>query len=437
MERGPRPAAWCAIAGVVLFPVLPWLLVGPVGERFEGHAALHSIANLSAFFAIATWAVNLVLASRLHFIERALGGLEKLYYVHRRLGVLVVVLAVDHAVFLSLYARGDALDLYLPSAGWSTFSGVIALLALLGLVSASLVTRLEYQTFLRAQRLLGGAFVVGAFHAIAVRGTAASSAVLTVYLACLAAAGATSLGYRVFGARLGLGRRRYRVAEIRVLAEDAVEIVMAPLGEPLRTTAGQFVYATFHQDGIPRESHPFSVASAPGDELRIAVKRFGDFTSTVMGLRVGTEAQLEGPFGNFRPNADQLMTQTWIAGGIGITPFLSWARTVDDELRVDLYYCMSRADQGHFLDEIYEIADQHPRLRIIPISKSSLGRLTVDDIEGVNPSVWNGHVYICGPPAMIDNMRSGFAARGIPPERIHSESLDFRARARAARAPYG
>src|SRR3954453_8901870 len=112
MERGPRPAAWCAIAGVVLFPLLPWLLVGPVGERFEGHAALHSIANLSAFFAIAAWAVNLVLASRLRFVERALGGLEKLYWVHGRLGVLVVVLAVAPAVFLTLYARGNAVELY-------------------------------------------------------------------------------------------------------------------------------------------------------------------------------------------------------------------------------------------------------------------------------------------------------------------------------------
>ena len=74
---------------------------------------------------------------------------------------------------------------------------------------------------------------------------------------------------------------------------------MARIARPLEFQAGQFLYATFHQDGIPRESHPFTIASAPGGELRIAVKRFGDFTSRVMDLRAGAEARLEGPFGRF------------------------------------------------------------------------------------------------------------------------------------------
>ena len=135
---------------------------------------------------------------------------------------------------------------------------------LIGFVVASLVGRLSYQTFVLVQRLLGAAFVLGAFHAIAVRGTAASSLALTIYLACLTAVGVASLGYRLIGARLGVGRHRYRVDAVRRLADDAVEIVMAPVSRPLEFQAGQFLYATFHQDGIPRESHPFTIASAPG-----------------------------------------------------------------------------------------------------------------------------------------------------------------------------
>ena len=120
------------------------------------------------------------------------------------------------------------------------------------------------------------------------RGTAASSPTLTVYLACLTAAGVASLGYRLGGGALGIGRYRYRVDEVRALDDDVMEIVMVPVGRPLVFQAGQFVYATFVQSGIPRESHPFTIASAPGaDSLRLAVKRLGDFTDSMMKLRPG------------------------------------------------------------------------------------------------------------------------------------------------------
>jgi predicted ferric reductase len=118
-----------------------------VEDRFSGVATLKSVANLAALFGIAAWAANLVLASRIRPVERAVGGLEHLYRLHRGVGALVVVLAATHALFLTLHAGGSALDLYLPAAGWSTFTGVVALVLLVGLVATSLVGRLSYQTF--------------------------------------------------------------------------------------------------------------------------------------------------------------------------------------------------------------------------------------------------------------------------------------------------
>jgi predicted ferric reductase len=341
--------------------------------------------------------------------------------------VLVVILAATHVLFLTLHEAGDALDLYVPAAGWATFSGVIAFLLLTGFAVTSLVGRLEYQTFLLVQRLLGLAFVLGAFHTFAVHGTAASSLELTVYLACLTAVGIASMGYRLIGGRLGIGRHRYRVDEVRRLDDDVAEIVMVPVGRPVAFQAGQFVYAAFVQSGVPRESHPFTIASAPGaDSLRLAVKRFGDFTDSVMKLRPGSESRLEGPFGGFCLRGDPAHSDTWIAGGIGITPFLSWARGLDTSIPADLYYCTPGPEQAHFLDELYEIADRYPAFRVIPIRKKSLGHLTVSDIEAVNPNLAHGHIFICGPAVMIDNLTAGLATRGVPPHRIHSEAFDFR-----------
>jgi ferredoxin-NADP reductase len=58
--------------------------------------------------------------------------------------------------------------------------------------------------------------------------------------------------------------------------------------------------------------------------------------------------------------------------------------------------------------------------------KSSLGRLSVSDVEAVNPQVARGHVFMCGPPRLIDNLTTGFIEKGVPPHHIHSEAFDFR-----------
>ena len=108
MDRARSRAARYVVAAVVLFPLVPWLALGSLDERFSGNATLKSVANLAALFGIAAWAATLVLASRIRPLERALGGLDQLYVVHRRLGVLVVVLAVTHALFLTLHAVRSA-----------------------------------------------------------------------------------------------------------------------------------------------------------------------------------------------------------------------------------------------------------------------------------------------------------------------------------------
>ena len=423
-----RPAtSTYVIAALVLFPLVPWLMAGSVAHRFSGAETLKSVANLAALFGIAAWVVTLVLASRIRPVERAVGGVENLYPLHRRVGVLVAILATTHVVFLTLHTGSGALDLYLPAAGLSVFTGVIAFLLLIGFVVTSIAARLSYQRFVLLQRLLGVTFLVGAFHSFAVHGTIDSAPGLTMYLGCLTAAGVASLAYRVIGGRLGVGRYDYGVAEVRHLDADAVEITLVPVGRGLDFRAGQFVYATFHQKGIPRESHPFTITSAPGaDSVRLAVKRLGDFTASVMTLRPGSRAQLEGPFGGFCFRPDRVHPQTWVAGGIGITPFLSWARSLNEPIAADLYYCTPGAEHAHFLDELFEIADRYPSFRVIPIRKTSLGHLGVSDIEAVNPNLSHGHIFICGPPALVDNLTTGFVTKGMPPQRIHSETFDFR-----------
>ena len=381
---------------------------------------------LTALFGIAAWAANLVLASRIRPVEQAIGGLEHLYRVHRRLGLLVVGLATAHVLFLTLHTAGDALGLYLPSAGWATFTGVIAFVLLLGFVVASLARRLNYQAFTLVQRLLGAAFILGAVHTFAVHSTPASSPLLTVYLAALTGAACASLGYRLLGGAFGIARSQYRVDEVRRLGEDLVEVVLLPIGRALQFQAGQFVYATFHQTGIPQESHPFTIASAPDEPaVRIAVKRLGDFTGSMMTLRSGASREARRALRAVR-TARSCRSADMGRGRDRHYAVSELGRSFDHLVAADLYYCTPGPDDAYFLDELREIADRFPAFRVIPVRKRTLGHLTVSDIHGVNPRVSHGDVFICGPSVLIDNLTMGFTKLGIDRHMIHSENFDFR-----------
>ena len=99
---------------------------------------------------------------------------------------------------------------------------------------------------------------------------------------------------------------------------------------PLAFTPGQFIVLAFGGAGA-WERHPFSVASAPSERLlEVSIKASGDYTRDLHDkVQKGTPAKVAGPFGGFdyrRGGQDQI----WIAGGIGVTPFLSWIRSLDD-----------------------------------------------------------------------------------------------------------
>ena len=84
------------------------------------------------------------------------------------------------------------------------------------------------------------------------------------------------------------------------------------------------------KDGIIGETHPFSIASSPSeDKVRMYIKSLGDFTTSLKNLKVGAIAEIEGAYGKFTYTNFGTAPQIWIAGGIGVTPFLSMARSYD------------------------------------------------------------------------------------------------------------
>lgn len=449
--RGP-----ITLTVLCLIPVGLWAAAAPLETRFDGATtALTSIGVCLALAGTCAFALNLVLGGRIGAIDRFFGGLDKMFRVHQVNGRVAFLLLVGHAVFIAT-SRGvestdAALQLFTPSSGWTIFLGVVALAAMTITICITLYVRLNHEVFVYVQRAFGFVFVVAALHVFRTPGTKALSPVLTYYLAGLSVAGLAAFAYRSLFDNVLVKRHDYRVTDIRPLDETVMEIVMSPVNEPLEYKPGQFLFVTFNSAAMTRnlhpfsiesvgnsavltlrpgeiheQFHPFSISSTPSDrDLRIVFKDVGDYTHAMRSVDRGAWARIEGPYGGFSYLNLHSPQQVWIAGGIGITPFLSMARSLTPTHEVDFYYSMRSIRNAYLLSEFLRIAEDLPGFNVIPYPEDEHGFLTADVIEERSGGLAARDIMICGPPPMIDALRAQLHAKGVPKKQVHFEKFGF------------
>ena len=170
------------------------------------------------------------------------------------------------------------------------------------------------------------------------------------------------------------------------------------------------------------------MASAPADTtLRLSVKASGDYTHRLYDdLRPGVEARVVGPFGMFDYELGE-PSQVWVAAGIGITPFISWIRTLEEsfDYDVDLYYSVPDEAHALFVDEVAEATARHQSLRLHLIRADRDPRLTPERIVAEHP-IANSSVYMCGPPEMMRAFEKRLRALGARPGHIRWEQFGLR-----------
>jgi predicted ferric reductase len=442
------------LAALCALPLVLWGRTAPLDDRFAGrYSALTSIAVLLAFAGTSAFALNLVLGARLRVVEALFGGLDRMYDAHRATGKLAFSLLLGHVVLI-LASRATisgeaALDLLGPGAGWTVFAGVLAFGAMTVSIALTLLARLGHEVFVYVQRSFGFVFLVASYHVFTTDGAKAASPALEWYMTALATLGLAAFAYRSLLGNLLVRRSRYRVVEVNRLDEYVTEIAMEPVGKRLCFQPGQFVFVNFRSLALRRELHPFelsvqrqvfsirageignqfhpfSITSAPGDPtLRITVKAVGDYTRALRGLDVGADATVEGVYGSFSQDVEN-DRQIWIAGGIGVTPFLSMARSLGEGgPAVDFYYCVEYDAEAHFLDELRTIAARRDRFRVVVVARDRHGFLTAERLGEEQEDLFSTDVLICGPPAMIASLRSQLLAAGVSRERIHAEEFAF------------
>jgi predicted ferric reductase len=175
---------------------------------------------------------------------------------------------------------------------------------------------------------------------------------------------------------------------------------------------------------IGTEAHPFSISSASGENnIQIIIKSLGDFTDKLKNLQPGLAVSVEGPYGKFSHLNILNKNQVWLAGGVGITPFISMARSLkDDNYHIDLYYCVASREEAVLLSELKEL-ESSKQIKVIPWYSLEQGHLNAKKIAELSPGLENKDILLCGPAPFMFGLKKQLLSLNIKRKNIHFENF--------------
>lgn len=185
-------------------------------------------------------------------------------------------------------------------------------------------------------------------------------------------------------------------------------------------------------------TRPYSISSSPKESLEgkycLTIKRVhgGLVTNYVLdNWKVGDQVELSAPLGTFKyePLRDA-ETVVGLAGGSGITPFLSLAKAIadgdEDANLVLLYGCRTKADIL-FKDELDAIAASCDKVKVVYALSEEVvdgyesGHLTADLIKKYAPTDAPYSVFMCGPQGLYEFADKQIATLGISRKYVRHE----------------
>lgn len=418
---------------LTITPIILWL---PDGNFSTSIFLLRSLGQISGLLGMVLFSLEFVLSARLKFLERFFAGLNYIYIYHHQLGAVAFILLLAHPVFLVFYylpiSLLSAANLFIPTlTDLPLLMGIIALVIMIILLLITLFVKIPYDSWKNTHKYLGVSLFIAGLHVFFINSTVTFNIPLRIYMLVIVTIGLSAFIYKVLLGRFFVSRLSYLVDSVRALNSDVIEINMSPKDQKhLKYFPGQFIFTDFNSLGITTETHPFSLISLPSDtNISLAVKSSGDYTETLKLLRLKSLVRIEGPFGYFNYHFSKNKNQIWIAGGIGVTPFISQARSIiqTEGFRINLIYSVNTQSEAVLTEVLQKIADENPDFHFtLYASKERGSRLTADFISTLVPDLSGCDVFICGPVPMMSGLRRQFIAKGLKNSAIHSEEFSLR-----------
>jgi predicted ferric reductase len=430
MTLAVRAVFWViAYLGAVVSP----LVFAVIGGSRPDHGFWTDFSVALGFTGLAMMGLEFVLVARFRPVAAPFGQ-DALLQFHRQIGYAGLAFVLVHFA-ISAHWRDvtPAKAIEAPALVWF---GMAALLALVVLIVSSVWRtrlRLSYEAWHLLHTALALVLVLGALLHVFFVDEYVSSLWKQILWGLMSAA---FVGLLVWVRVLKPQRARPWRLE-RVVAERGATttlVLKPPRG--FRFEPGQFAWFAIGRSPFSLTQHPFSFSSsAERDEVELAVKALGDFTSTVGDLEPGTTVYVDGPHGVFSIDQDEGPGFGLVAGGVGIAGLISMLRTLADRQDVRpvvLVYANGEWDGVAFREEL-EALEARLSLTVVHVLTSppegwtgETGFVTAELLERhLPPGFRRFQFFICGPDPMMDAAEAALVALGVPGERVHTERFNM------------
>ncbi|HET7320500.1 MAG TPA: FAD-dependent oxidoreductase [Candidatus Saccharimonadales bacterium] len=239
--------------------------------------------------------------------------------------------------------------------------------------------------------------------------------------------------------------QEYKVVELSNITPTVALLTLESPNTNFSFSAGQYAALHFKSHGRPSPVRCFSIVSPSQEQnrLQFAFRITGNYSYRLSQLRPGDSVYVQGPFGDFTVNPQYDRSLVFMAGGIGITPFLSMLQSLTKmrlNIPVTLLYSCRDENDVPFADQLMRLQRQNPNLKVVfilgkaPVSARFVGGSVVtgkiDDelIAKVYGQVAADTTYfLCGPPKFMDSLSIALAHQGVHEDRIVMEAFGQRA----------
>lgn len=423
---------WFITILIAITPVALWLVAAPVPWNTPKNV-FENLGKLAGLAGMALFAWNVILSARLKIYNKLFMGLDNTYRAHHIIGSLAFILLLIHPVLITyryfLSSPASAYEFIKPNlASPFRLIGSIALGLMMLLMIITLYINVKYEWFVMTQRLLGLVLFIGGVHAVFVGGSSLRGGVLslTIYFGLLLALAALVYIYRSifhgnFHKYIG-----YSIEKVKQRGNETYDLVLKPNSKSMEYKPGQFAFLKIEADGLLGQVHPFSMSSAAADKnLTFGIKNLGDYTTELGKVTKPLKVMVDGPYGTFSNMIVKNKRQVWIAGGIGITPFLAMAKSLGSDQIVDLYYSVKTASEAVYLDDLQKIAKNKHNLNIIPFAADKQGFITAEYIFKTSKDLDNANFMICGPGSMMWALKTQLKSKGVARRNINTEEFSL------------
>lgn len=374
---------------LVLLTIL-WLMADTLWPEPFTYFSFRSVfIQYSGVIGIAVMSVAMLLALRPKWVEPRLDGLNKMYRLHKWLGITGLVFAVLHWWFAKgtkwmvgwgwlerpVRHRGGSGQTYGLIEGWlrdqrgfAETVGEWAFYILAALLVLALVRRLPYHLFTKTHKWLAVIYLLLVYHSVVLARLDYWSQPIGWLLAVLLISGSIAALW-VLAGRVGSGRK----------------------------VQGQIDDLIYYPD------------------LRVL--------ETAITLKPGWPGHAAGQF-DFE---DTPPRQIWVGAGIGITPFIARLKQLvatPGPKDIDLFHPTADFEQAA-IDKLTADAEA-AGVRLHVLAGHRKGRLDGEAIRSVVPDWQSASIWFCGPPGFGQSLRDDFVAHGLASKHFHQELFQLR-----------